>query len=939
MFAELPPSIEEPYRLIYFVVTDQMRTTIAVLRAVLKEGLDAPSRLPKALIIDQLHTLEVFRKQGLATSLINFVKGIAGAHEIELYASCGMWQRSFWEIRGFEEETNVEMLGACSCVDDLMTTSVLLRAGAGYTEYQPANGERLSITRPFDLNSVCDDAHTRPLSGSGSKPSGQGAGEDYGGAGGGAYAGSAAPATATADGRRLTDERLARHDEEEEAKRLAISAPDAVDAGIAGAGVSTAVGGAMLTAESETAAAAAALTATRGGSSFLAQRATVGGWPGVGVGPAAAAAVAQTSSGFNATVGGFLGWTPSNRAIGSATAGAGAGAEAVAAAEAVDKRAMAARGLLAIPSSAGHGGDVVDLTEGIGGRTLAEQDEEQMQLAIAMSLSAAETSGAGAGGGGGGGDGERGSNRPPPGDDTETEEDVDYGAQLSGGNVDTDADADADTADRGGSPRRKRTEADSSGSESASSGRAEAGVDVVRNDGSRRIRRRRDENGASTSGEQSPSGADGCTANGAGIELEDSGVTPKSSSARGAPLNAAARGDVSSFRRAGTLGVSDTNARGPGGSSRAGAAAGGHRGTGTPANVCVAAATGVADENDSGPAAPPPGSNANSVPCSPAALLPSSSPPSPCPSSSSSCSFSLEPGSERRRAARAAKKLAATAAAESKDHRYPSRVSMSNKGDDGMVAYHRHSAAQVSPRGQEEQQQRQQLQVSTPGDEGGMISVLGGAPPPPPAGASSATKVTEAAGLGAGGGGDLGPGGGFISDDLGANDMLLRDFGVTPGVLDEKLITVAGWHTDDNDEELRRVMEASRQSHEAEMLQRATQESQEAAAAAATASAAEAHPPHPSSWPHSSSSTPRASNASGGGPDVAVLPPFGPAEPPRDLAGHASGTAHPGTGGGSGAGGLHAGGGGAPWMETGGWDDGEVMSFAGNGKGKGRCRD
>lgn len=29
---------QEPYRLIYFVVTDQMRTTIAVLRAILKEG-------------------------------------------------------------------------------------------------------------------------------------------------------------------------------------------------------------------------------------------------------------------------------------------------------------------------------------------------------------------------------------------------------------------------------------------------------------------------------------------------------------------------------------------------------------------------------------------------------------------------------------------------------------------------------------------------------------------------------------------------------------------------------------------------------------------------------------------------------------------------------------------------------------------------------------
>jgi len=30
--------LQEPYRLIYFVVADQMRTTIAVLRAILKEG-------------------------------------------------------------------------------------------------------------------------------------------------------------------------------------------------------------------------------------------------------------------------------------------------------------------------------------------------------------------------------------------------------------------------------------------------------------------------------------------------------------------------------------------------------------------------------------------------------------------------------------------------------------------------------------------------------------------------------------------------------------------------------------------------------------------------------------------------------------------------------------------------------------------------------------
>lgn len=64
---------------------------------------------------------------------------------IRLCAFMFQFQRHFWEIRGFEEETSLEMLGACSCVDSLLSTSSLLRAGVGYTEYQPANGERLSM--------------------------------------------------------------------------------------------------------------------------------------------------------------------------------------------------------------------------------------------------------------------------------------------------------------------------------------------------------------------------------------------------------------------------------------------------------------------------------------------------------------------------------------------------------------------------------------------------------------------------------------------------------------------------------------------------------------------------------------------------------------------------------------------------------------------------
>ncbi|CBJ48670.1 hypothetical protein Esi_0046_0035 [Ectocarpus siliculosus] len=141
--------MEEPYRLVYFVVTDQMRTTIAALRAVLKEGLQAPLRTPTAFIIDELHTLEVFRKQGLATSLTNFVKGIAEAHGVELFVSSELYIRSFWELRGFEEETSPEVLRACSLdLDDGFKTgaaTTLLRAGAAYTEYQPANDERLSM--------------------------------------------------------------------------------------------------------------------------------------------------------------------------------------------------------------------------------------------------------------------------------------------------------------------------------------------------------------------------------------------------------------------------------------------------------------------------------------------------------------------------------------------------------------------------------------------------------------------------------------------------------------------------------------------------------------------------------------------------------------------------------------------------------------------------
>lgn len=48
-------------------------------------------RFTRCLLARSLSSdLQVFRKQGLATSLTNFVKGIAEAHGIGLYARCGV---------------------------------------------------------------------------------------------------------------------------------------------------------------------------------------------------------------------------------------------------------------------------------------------------------------------------------------------------------------------------------------------------------------------------------------------------------------------------------------------------------------------------------------------------------------------------------------------------------------------------------------------------------------------------------------------------------------------------------------------------------------------------------------------------------------------------------------------------------------------------------
>lgn len=55
------------------------------------------------------------------------------------------FSRTFWELRGFEEETVLEMISVCNRVDEFTDCTMLLRAGRGYAEYQPGNGERLSM--------------------------------------------------------------------------------------------------------------------------------------------------------------------------------------------------------------------------------------------------------------------------------------------------------------------------------------------------------------------------------------------------------------------------------------------------------------------------------------------------------------------------------------------------------------------------------------------------------------------------------------------------------------------------------------------------------------------------------------------------------------------------------------------------------------------------
>ncbi|CAN0278785.1 unnamed protein product, partial [Ascophyllum nodosum] len=421
--AEFPPSMEEPCRPLYFVVADHVRTTIAVLRAVLKDGITTQDRPPKALVIDTLQTLEVYRKQGLATNLTNFVKDIADAHGIGLYAICDMFSRSFWEMRGFQEETYFDVLALFNRVDEFTACKVVLRAGERYVEYQPASGNQLSQIQSFNHGRDVSNAITpgasednddsdaassstvaaKRVAGSRESPTGcassaaDGAGAGGGGAalahdnGGGAAA--ALPYNSHhLDGGAstiplLTDASLARHDEEEAAARRFLPTaagaspppplfPQGTDPprpeaeARAGAGLPSR---GLRGAEREGIVAASA------------ESERPGAWPGVFsqgiVGSSSSLSSMSVSSTAVATpvppmtAARSLGWPPTHDQPGAAAMAA------VAAVGGDTDRAMAARALVALPRETLA--PVVDLTGGIGGQTLAEQEEAEIQLAIA----------------------------------------------------------------------------------------------------------------------------------------------------------------------------------------------------------------------------------------------------------------------------------------------------------------------------------------------------------------------------------------------------------------------------------------------------------------------------------------------------------------------------------------------------------------------------
>lgn len=52
--------------------------------------------------------------------------------------------RKFWQLRGFYDETMLDVVNVCYPTNAFSVSTVLLRAGKGYTAYQPATSERLS---------------------------------------------------------------------------------------------------------------------------------------------------------------------------------------------------------------------------------------------------------------------------------------------------------------------------------------------------------------------------------------------------------------------------------------------------------------------------------------------------------------------------------------------------------------------------------------------------------------------------------------------------------------------------------------------------------------------------------------------------------------------------------------------------------------------------
>ncbi|CAM9991584.1 unnamed protein product, partial [Discosporangium mesarthrocarpum] len=103
------PPTQGERRMIYFAIMDYMGTTISVLRVAFMEGLKLSSGISKIFVVDRLETLLVYRRQGLATSLLSFLRGIADAHNVAFFCCCQLADVSFWERLGFLQEASPEL--------------------------------------------------------------------------------------------------------------------------------------------------------------------------------------------------------------------------------------------------------------------------------------------------------------------------------------------------------------------------------------------------------------------------------------------------------------------------------------------------------------------------------------------------------------------------------------------------------------------------------------------------------------------------------------------------------------------------------------------------------------------------------------------------------------------------------------------------------------